>query len=293
MNLQKSPKAKPARILFFIGLSAYALSVFSQRVVSMAPAITEIVFALGKGHTLVGVTKFCDYPPAVRKISKIGGLLDVNMEAILALDPEIIFTYPEQYARVKLLRSRANVIVVPHRNLSDLFASIVTIGGALQAENSAKKLVSAMHKELADVAAEAGVKKKARTLIIAGRSTDELKNMYIIGKNDFLNDLLEIAGGVNAYQGTINYPNISMETVILLNPDFILEISAHYEGIADERVFALWRPFKMLAAVQKRQIKIIRQSFWLRPGARIGMIATELARIFASAGTTNDPGSGN
>ena len=291
--MQQSPSTKPVRILLFTCLSACALSIFSQRVVSMAPALTEIVFALGKGDTLVGVTKFCDYPPAAMKISRIGGLLDVNMEAILALDPEIILTYPEQDARVKPLRSRAHVVVVPHRNLSDLFASIATIGDALQAENSAKKLVFAMHKELADVAAKAGMRKKARTLIIAGRSTDELKNMYIVGKNDFLNDLLEIAGGVNAYQGTINYPNISMETVILLNPDIILEISAHYEGIADKRVFALWRPFKMLAAVQKRQIKIIRQSFWLRPGARVGMIAAELARIFASAGMETNPVSGN
>ena len=96
-------------------------------------------------------------------------------------------------------------------------------------------------------------------------------------------DLLEIAGGVNAYQGAVNYPNISMETVIFLNPDFILEISAHYEGISEEKVFQLWSPFKMLLAVQNKQIKIIKKSFWLRPGPRVGLIADELAGYFSSA----------
>lgn len=266
--------------LFFFSL---AHLIFSQRVVSMAPAITEIVFALGKGNTLVGVTKFCDYPPLAKKIAKVGGFLDVNMEALLALAPEIVIAYPEQYAKVKFLESRAFVLVVEHQCLSDLFKSIISIGRVLKAENKAQSMVLAMQKKLADIASHIGVRNKIRTLIIAGRNPDELKNMYIIGKNDFLNDLLEIAGGVNAYQGAINYPSISMETVIFLNPDFILEISAHYEGISDEKVFKLWSPFKMLLAVQNKQIKIIKQSFWLRPGSRVGLIAEELAHLFSQA----------
>jgi iron complex transport system substrate-binding protein len=259
----------------------------------MAPAITEIVFALGKGNTLVGVTKFCDYPALAQKIAKIGGFLDVNMEALLALAPEIVIAYPEQYAKVKFLESRALVLVVKHQCLSDLFNSIFAIGSALHAENKAKSMVFSMQKELADIANSVGARKKIRTLIIAGRNADELKNMYIIGKNDFLNELLEIAGGVNAYQGSINYPNISMEAVIFLNPDFILEISAHYEGISDEKVFKLWSPFKMLPAVQKQQIKIIKKSFWLRPGTRVGLIAKELAGIFSSASNLKKPVNGN
>lgn len=249
----------------------------------MAPALTEIVFALGKGNTLVGVTKFCDYPPLAKKIAKVGGFLDVNMEALLALAPEIVISYPEQYSQVKFLESQAFVLVVKHQCLSDLLHSIFEIGRALHAEIRAKSMIVAIQKKLADIANRIGGRKKARTLIVAGRNADELKNMYIIGKNDFLNDLLEIAGGVNAYQGAVNYPNISMETVIFLNPDFILEISAHYEGISDEKVFQLWRPFKMLLAVQNQQIKIIKQSFWLRPGPRVGLIAEELSKIFSSA----------
>lgn len=246
----------------------------------MAPAITEIVFALGRGGTLVGVTQFCDYPPAARKIAKIGGFLDLNIEALLALAPEIVIAYPEQYDKVKIMEPRARVLVVKHQRLSDLFDSILLIGSVLRAETNAKNMVSGLKNKLAAIADSAGRRKKIRTLIVAGRNADELKNMYIVGKNDFLNELLEIAGGVNAYQGTVDYPSISMEGVIFLNPDFILEISAHYEGISDEKVFALWSPFKMLPAVRNRQIKIIKESFWLRPGSRVGLIAAELARLF-------------
>jgi iron complex transport system substrate-binding protein len=261
----------------------FANAIFSQRVVSMAPAITEIVFALGKGDTLVGVTKFCDYPAPARKIAKVGGLLDVNMESLVALNPGIVISYPEQYAKVKFLESQALVLLVKHQCLSDLFDSIFAIGGALHAEIRAKEMVFAIQKKLADITAHVGGRKRIRTLIIAGRNADDLKNMYIVGKNDFLNELLEIAGGVNAYQGTVNYPNISLEGVIFLNPDFIIEISAFYEGISDEKVFKLWSPFRMLLAVQNKHIKIIKKSFWLRPGSRVGLIAEELAGIFSSA----------
>ena len=280
---------KIIRIFLFFSLSIFPRIIFSQRVVSMAPAITEIVFALGKGSMLVGVTKFCDYPVSAQKIAKVGGFLDVNMEALLALAPEIVIAYPEQYPKVKFLESRALVLVVKHQCLSDLMQSIFAIGSALHAEIRAESMVFAMQKKLAAIANRVGARKKARTLIIAGRNADELKNMYIIGKNDFLNDLLEIAGGVNAYRGPINYPNIAVEGVIFLNPDFILEISAHYEGISDEKVFKLWSPFKMLLAVQNKQIKIIKKSFWLRPGPRVGLIAEELARIFSSALKSKKP----
>lgn len=249
----------------------------------MAPALTEIVFTLGKGDKLVGVTKFCDYPPAAQKIAEIGGFLDVNMEALLSLAPEIIIAYPEQYSQVKFIESKALVLIVKHQCLADLYRSIILIGRTLHVESRAKNIVLAIQNKLADIKAIVAKRKKTRTLIIAGRNVDELKNMYIIGKSDFLNEILGIAGGVNAYQGEVNYPNISMETVIFLNPDFILEISAHYEGINDEKVFQLWSPFRMLQAVRNRQIKIIKQSFWLRPGPRVGLIAEELCKVFSSA----------
>jgi len=260
-------------------------AVFPQRVISLAPGVTEIVFALNKGNTLVGITKFCDYPAAARNIQKIGGFLDINIELIVSLAPDMILIYPEHYEKIKFLRQQSRIVVVQHSRLSDLLQSILQIGRALSAEDEAKRLVFSIQKKMRDISGRVKGREKVRTLFIAGRNTAELKNMYIIGKKDFINDLLEIAGGTNAYEGNIDYPNISLESVISLNPEFIFEISAHYEGISDDRVLALWRPYAMVSAVAKRQIRIIKDSFWLRPGPRVVLIAEELGAFLTTAGT--------
>ena len=261
---------------------------FAQKVVSLAPGVTEIVFALGRGDKLVGVTKFCDYPAAAAKISKIGGFLDINMEALVALAPDIVITYPEHEAKLAFLRGRATILTVRHGRLADLLQSIADIGRALHAESEARLLVNSIQGKMAVIAARVKGRKKVRTLIIAGRNADELKNMYIIGKKDFINDLLEIAGGSNVYQGEVDYPSISLESVIFLNPEFIFEISAHYEGIADQEIFDLWRPYRMVTAVARGQVRVIKDSFWLRPGPRVGQIAEDLAAIFARAAKRPD-----
>jgi iron complex transport system substrate-binding protein len=178
---------------------------------------------------------------------------------------------------------------VKHESLSDLFAAIETIGAALEAGRESADMVRALKSRLAAVRERAGKREKMRVLIIAGRNPDELRNMYIIGNHDFLDELLRIAGGVNAYQGTVRYPSISMETVAYLNPDAIIELSAHYEGISDERIAALWKPLAMLAAVQHGRLKIIKETFWLRPGPRVGLIAEELVRFFAPAAGEKRP----
>lgn len=268
------------RICLFFFFWVAAELAFPQRVVSLAPGLTEIVFALGKGGALVGVTKFCDYPPAAANIKKIGGFLDVNIEAMISLDPDTILMYPEHYDKMGPLKKQARMVVVRHGRLADLLQSIIDIGRALNAEVEAEKLVSSIRNKLQSVSDQVKGMRKIRTILIAGRNIAELKNMYIIGKNDFINDLLEISGGTNAYDGGINYPSISIESVIFLNPEFIFEISAHYQGISADKIFDLWKPYDMIQAVAKKQIKLIKNSFWLRPGPRVGLIADELVGFF-------------
>ena len=262
----------------FLALLFSVMVVFPQRVVSLAPGLTEIVFAVGRGATLVGVTKFCDHPPAARTIEKVGGFLDVSLEALVALEPDIVIAYPEHAARMKSLPTRVRLVTVGHDRLSDLLAAMLEIGRMLDNEKAAENLVRSIRQRLRRVALRVRGEKRPRVLFIAGRNADELKNMFIIGNNDFLNDLLQAAGGVNAYRGNIAYPSISLETVIALDPEFIFEISSHYEGIADERIFALWRPLSMVSAVSNGRVRIVRNPSWLRPGPRVAGVAEELSR---------------
>ena len=137
----------------FLFLFLTAVGIFPQRVVSLAPGVTEIVFALGRGDKLVGVTKFCDYPPAANKIKKIGGFLDINMEALVALAPDIVITYPEHAEKLAFLQGRAKIVAVPHGRLADLLQSILDIGRVLGAESEARQLVAAMRRKMEAIAA--------------------------------------------------------------------------------------------------------------------------------------------
>ncbi len=266
----------------FLFILQFSASLFAQRIVSLAPGLTEIVFALGQGGSLVGVTRFCDFPAAAKDIKKVGGFLDINREALAALDPDIVLTYPEHADKVGFLRQKVLIVTVRHERLSELLQSILKIGQALQVKGRAKDLVASIHGKMQALSLRSNGKKKIRTLLIVGRNVGDLRSMYVIGKKDFLNDLLEIAGGTNAYNGKIDYPNISLESVIDLAPEFIFEISTYQENISEERILAFWRPYGMIPAVAKSQIRIIKDSFWLRPGPRVGMIAEELAKFFGN-----------
>jgi len=121
---------------------------------------------------------------------------------------------------------------------------------------------------------------KLKTLLIAGRNPDQLNNIYIIGKKDFLNEILEISGGVNAYEGDIPYPNISIESVVKMNPDFIIELSTSNPGLNQEKMINLWQRFDLINAVKNNRILFIKENFWIRPGPRVGEIAKTLYNLF-------------
>ena len=265
--------------VFFI-LAALPLLLSAGKIVTLAPALTEIVFALGKGEQIVGNTQFCDFPEAAKKIPKMGAKLDLNLEVLIAAQPDIIFFYPSYYEKVKILRERSKLVVVNHATLQGLYDSIEIIAKELQVEQEGRVLSAGIKNTLAEIRRKTANKKKVKTLLIAGRNRDQLRNMYIIGKKDFLNDILEIAGGINAYRGNIEYPNISIESVVSMNPDFIIELSVFYQQLDEEKVLTLWGKYPIIKAVKNKKIKIIKDNVWLRPGPRVGQIAGKLYRLF-------------
>jgi len=270
--------------LVLIILAAVHIPIYGKRIVSLAPAITEIVFALGKGDRIVASTKFCNYPGEAKKIPRIGGLMDVNLEVLISKKPDIIFLYPEYYERIKIMEKRTKLVIVKHTDLNDLFEGVETISKALDIEARGKALVSKIKHQLNQTRQRQTVslkgKKKVKALLIIGRNPDKLTNMYIVGARDFLNELLDVAGGVNAYSGNINYPSISIESVLAMNPDVIIELSAFNEGIKEEKVLGLWKKFPYISAVKKGKIKIIKNSVWLIPGPRVSQIAEKMYETF-------------
>jgi iron complex transport system substrate-binding protein len=257
-------------------------SLFPERIVSLAPALTEIIFELGHGDSLVGITRFCDFPGPVNNLTRVGGLMDLNLEILIQLKPDLIILYPESLDKIKVLRSRARLLPVSHRNLADLYHSIGKISRALEAEEKGKELVLKLNKKLEAIRQKTVGRPKIKTLLIAGRNPDQLSNLTLIGQKDFLNEILEICGGRNAYQGKIDYPSVSVESIVSLNPEWIIEFSIFFQDIDRKRVRDLWKRYPIIQAVKKGNIEIIVDPKWLRPGPRIAEVAAELFRLLDS-----------
>jgi iron complex transport system substrate-binding protein len=261
---------------FFLILILLPILLNGKRIVSLAPAVTEIIFALGKGAQIVGNTQFCDFPEEAKNIPKVGAKLDLNLEVLIEMEPDIIFLYPTYYGKIKILAGRSKLVVLDHRNLKGLFASIDIIAKELRVEERGKELSANIQNTFAEIREKTKNKKKVRTLLVAGRNIDQLRNMFIIGRKDFLNGILEIAGGVNVYRGSIDYPNISVESVVGMNPDFIIELSIYYQEIDQKKVLDLWGKYQIIKAVKNKNINVIKNNVWLRPGPRVGQVARKL-----------------
>lgn len=271
---------KLIKILFIPVLLIMPFQIHAERIITLAPALTEMVFDLGKGDNLIGNTKFCNYPEQAKKVTRVGGLLDVNLEIIIGLKPDVIFLYPESYEKIKIMEKKAKLVIVKHTNLEDIFNGIKTVSTALGVENKGNELIADIENRLNVIRQKAVAKKRVNVLLIVGRNPDSLNNMYIIGAGDFLNELMSAAGGKNAYEGNIHYPGISIESIIAMNPDVIMELSAFNEGIDEKKVMSLWGKFPFISAVKNKKIIIIKDDLWLIPGPRVPQIAEKMYSLF-------------
>ncbi len=249
---------------------------YSDRVISLSPSITEIIFELGQGNQIVGNTKFCNYPPRSLLIKKIGGFLDINYEMIIDLKPDTIFHYPEHLNKIEKLGQFAKLVMIQHKNVRDLLNSIKIISSELSINRKGLELIKKIRNQLEKVRMKVKVKLKKKVLIIIGRDPNRLRNITIIGKGDFLNEIIEIAGGINAYNGNISYPSVSIESIIKMDPELIIEFSFSPDPPSENAVISLWSDFLYIRAVKKKNIHVISDDYWVRPGPRIGRIAESM-----------------
>jgi iron complex transport system substrate-binding protein len=193
------------------------------RIVSLAPSVTEILFELNLGDSLVGATGHCDYPPEAVKIKRVGGYGAPNIEMLLALNPDLVIAAGfERRELVGVLRqSGIRVLDVRIRNFTELFGSIQEIGDAVDRHKEAEAVVTRMRTKLDAVAKQnADIPRQQRPKVFV-----EIANQPLItaGGTSFLDDLIEHAGGINAaHEISREYSVVNSEKVIEWNPDVIL-----------------------------------------------------------------------
>jgi iron complex transport system substrate-binding protein len=240
------------------------LATSAQRIVSLAPSLTETLFAIGAGGQLVAVTDYCDHPPEAGEKPSVGGMTNPNIETIIALSPDLILLSKQGNLRkdFDLLHNLdASVFVSNPRTLSGIRRSIRQLGTLTgHAAEAESLLVSLQAKE--DSLRKLAGSPAARTLLIVS-----LQPLIVVGKNTFINQLLEAAGAENlASDLSSPYPTYSREALAAENPDVIILMSdALADTSAPEKLFPEW---ERLRATRNNCVAVVNSDLVSRPGPR-------------------------
>ncbi|HML17109.1 MAG TPA: cobalamin-binding protein [Bryobacteraceae bacterium] len=248
-----------------------------QRIVSTTPSITEILYALGLGDRVVGVTRFCRYPPEAMLKPKIGDYINPDLEAIAALRPDLVVvqTNPVRLAeRLNALHLRT--LEVDQQDIAGIDDSIRAIGAAAGVSPRADQLIAKIRAGLDEVRARSAKLQAPRVMFVVGRASGRLDGLVVVGRASYLNDVIRIAGGENIFRdAAAAYPQVSMEEVLARNPEVILDMGEMSdEGTVSEReqreTVALWtRRLPSLAAVEHHRVFPIVSEMYVIPGPRV------------------------
>lgn len=252
---------------------------YHARIVSMAPSLTEIVFALGLGDRVVGVSDFCDYPPEALEKPKVGAVVNPNMEAIVALNPDLVLALPNA-THESLFRSLRqlgiNVVTIRNDRLEDLFTTIRVIGEETSTQQAAKEMADMLQAKFSAIREKMAGRPRRKVMFIVG-----VDPLFVAGKGTFIDELISIAGGTNiAGDSLARYPQIGIEQVVSKAPDVILYTSLNFE-LTPEQIAAakkLWSPYPSIPAVRDDRIHGLVADYVTLPGPRLVIGIEEMAR---------------
>jgi iron complex transport system substrate-binding protein len=258
------------------------------RIVSTSPSITETLFALGLGDRVVGVSAFCRFPGEVLKLPKVGTFLSPDAELIAGLRPDLVIVHQLSTGVDRRLTSlRIPFVVVDRGTLASVFSSIRQIALAAGEPARGESLVADIERRL-EMARRRGQSRAPhpRVLFIIGRSPGTLTDLVAVGPGSYINDLIEIAGGRNvlAIGGQPEYPRISMETVLRLDPDVIVDSVDMGDTAAERRARQpvnerLWSAYRYLSAVRTRRLHAATSDALVVPGPRVAEAAEWVAAL--------------
>jgi iron complex transport system substrate-binding protein len=253
----------------------------AQRIVSLAPSVTETVYALGKADRLVGVSTYCDYPPEATRLPRVGSYLTPNIEAIVALRPDVVIGVPtpgNQPGVDQLRTLGVPVVIVGETTLADAWTAMATIGAWVGDAPGGAALVSRVRGEVETTRAAAASEPRRRVLLVVGHDP-----LVTVGSGLYLDELIEIAGGENiARSAGGRWPRLSLETAVALAPDVIIDGAMGSE--APTALAGYWQPYRSIPAVRDGRVRAQSSSALLRPGPRLGIAARELHELIHGSG---------
>ena len=255
------------------------------RLVSTSPSITETLFALGLGNRVVGVSNYCRFPPEAAKLPKVGTFLTPDVELIARLKPDLVLLHTGPNSAAKQLAAlRVPTAVIARGSFETVSSSIRQIGAAAGEADAANRLVARITTRLDRVKSAVAGRSPRSVLIIVGRQTGTLSDLIVVGHTSYLGAIAAIAGGRNVLPSTVTpeYPRISMETVISLSPDVIIDIGEMGESPADadrrrQITTGLWKQQTLVRAARDGRVFVTTDEAFTVPGPRIVSVAETMA----------------
>jgi iron complex transport system substrate-binding protein len=245
----------------------------AARIVSLVPALTEMLFAIGAGPQVIAVSSFDEFPPQVKSLPRVGALLDPDMERILALRPDLVLSYGSQ-TDVQAQLSRANIRVFSYRHagLNGIFTTLKDLGAAVGRPADADRLARDIRGGLDAIQARVRRRPKPKTLLVFERDPASLRSVYVSGGVGFLHDMLGIAGGVNVFADVARESvQPSVETMLARAPEVILEVRATGLLAAADVAQAkrVWGALASVPAVKEGRIEVLTGEHLVVPGPRV------------------------
>lgn len=259
-------------------------TVIPNRIVTIAPNAAETIAALGAADRLVGVSRYCDYPPKLIGLPKVGGLIDPDLEAILRLRPDLVIIRGRIPRLERLCRDRGIPLYRDQtETFDDIFTTITELGALLDKTTEALKLVASLRDRVERIRRAVAGRPRPRVLFTTNREPVSLSRVTTAGKNTFVNSVLTLAGGENVFgKLDVDYPEVGLEDILLERPEVIIEVIPTLDRLSDtmrKQIEDQWRRLGPLPAIRDQRLHILLDSSVVIPSPRVAESVERIARL--------------
>jgi iron complex transport system substrate-binding protein len=254
-----------------------------RRIISLTPSATEILYGVGAFERVVAVSSYCDFPPQVASLPRVGGWSNPNLEQIASLRPDLVVIADAQatFIEDKLAALGVKTLSIPSRSVEDALASIEMIGGATGDAEAGRRLAAETRAKLDDVRARTANLPRRRVLCVVDRIPGTLRDIYAATEGSFPAQLVEMAGGLSvAPPAAGGWGKMQKEAIVALDPEIIIDLMMQSpEGGLSENTQEVWRELRQIKAVREGRIHHLRDTKLIHPSQFVGDSALKFAEL--------------
>ena len=253
-----------------------------QRIVSLSPNVTEILYGIGAWPQVIAVSEYCTYPEDVQNKPRVNGWDKTNLEQVVALRPDFVIGVEAQepFVRDKLNGLGVRTLFLRGQKLADALRAIIEIGRATGHEAAAVELSKKTEDEIEQVRQTVANLPRPRVLCVVDRLPGTIRDIYTATKGSYIDELIQIAGGDSiAPPGAQGYGKITKEAVLALDPEVIIDMVQGSKGKFGEDPISVWNELAEIQAVRNKRIYPMSDPTVIHPSQFVGQTARTFARV--------------